>query len=281
MIPIRDDNSAFHPSVMTVTLIVVNVLVFLAELAQGPDMQRFVWKYGFVPAELVESREELRRDATENAPEEIVIDRYGRMRVDAFGDPVKRRVELPYREMVAIPAWVNIFTCMFLHGGWMHLLGNMLYLWIFGNNVEDRLGPVLFLVFYLATGVAGNLAHTFYEAGVVPLVGASGAISGVMGGYILLFPRARVTALVPLGWYWFTVRLPAWIFLGVYIIFQNIFPVLGGAGGPGRGGVAFLAHIGGFLAGMALIYVFPHRAVPRFAPAARRIVDDDDADLVI
>ena len=280
MIPLRDDNPTFHPCFMTVGLIVVNVLVFLVELSQGPDLQRFVWKYGYVPAELVSSRADLRRAMIENAPERPVVDRHGRIRVDFFGNPITRRVDLPFDDAVAIPAWINIFTGMFLHGGWLHLLGNMLYLWIFGNNIEDRLGPVLFIIFYLATGVAGNLAHTFFDSAAVPLVGASGAISGVMGGYILLFPHARVLAGVPFGWYLFTVKLPAWVFLGVYYLMQNLSGALRGALADHGDSVAYLAHIGGFVAGIALIYAFPHRAVPRFARPVPAY-DDDDADIVI
>jgi membrane associated rhomboid family serine protease len=172
---------------------------------------------------------------------------------------------------------VNIFTAMFLHGGWMHLIGNMLFLWIFGNNIEDRLGHVLYLIFYLATGAIGNLAHTLMNPVAQPLVGASGAISGVMGGYIMLFPHSRILALLPIGWYFMTVKVPAWIFLGFYIIFQNVFEVLGG---NQRGPVAYLAHIGGFVSGMALIWIFPRRARPAFARTARPI-DDEEVDLVI
>ena len=172
-----------------------------------------------------------------------------------------------------------MFTCMFLHGGWAHLLGNMLYLWIFGNNIEDRLGRVLFLIFYLGTGVVGNLAHTYFEGSWVPLVGASGAISGVMGGYVLVHPHAHILAIIPLGWYWFTAKLPAWVFLGVYIVLQNLFPATLGGREQGAG-VAYWAHIGGFAAGAALIFLLPRRPVPAYARPARPI-DDDDADIII
>lgn len=280
MIPIRDDNPTAGTPVVTIALIVINVLVFFAELGQGQRMQEFIWKYGYVPAELTESRTDLRRAMIEDAPLQPATDQFGNRLVDPFGRPLARRVPLPFDEATALPAWLNIFTCMFLHGGWGHLLGNMLYLWIFGNNVEDRLGPLLFLVFYLATGLVGNLAHTLFDSGVVPLVGASGAISGLMGGYLLLFPHARVLALVPAGWYWFTVKLPAWIFLGVYVVLQNAFPVLGGfVGAAGqRSAVAYLAHLGGFVGGMAFIHLFPHRPAPQ---QPRREISDDDADLVI
>jgi len=282
MIPIRDDNPKFFLPAVTIGLIVINSLVFLVEIAQGPRMENFIWKYGFVPAELVHSREELREEMEQAAPETLVKDRYGRVRVDFWGNAITRRVALPFKEVIAVPAWINIFTCMFMHGGWGHLLGNMLYLWIFGASVEQKLGGPAYLVFYIVTGLAGNLAHTAMEASVMPLVGASGAISGVMGGYILLYPRSRIYAIVPLGWYWFTARLPAWIFLGIYFFLQNLFPALSGiVAGEQRSNVAFLAHIGGFLAGLVLVYFFPKRKLPYYARPAAAYADDDDADVVI
>jgi membrane associated rhomboid family serine protease len=190
------------------------------------------------------------------------------------GRPIVVRQDIPVKAATATPAWVSMFTCMFLHGGWMHLIGNMLYLWIFGNNIEDRLGPVLFLVFYIGTGVVANLAHTFFEMSWIPLVGASGAISGVMGGYIMLFPRARILAVVPVYYYMYSVKLPAWVFLLIYVVLQNLVPAFGG-GGP----VAYWAHIGGFVGGLALIHLFPHRKIP--ATAQARPIDDDDADFVL
>jgi len=279
MIPIRDDNPTHHPPHMTIALIVANVLVFLLQAAQSPGAsERFVWKYGFVPAKLLTSAEEFREELPEHAPRRQATDRYGRPLFDLFGRPMIQRERIPVDAAAALPAWLSIFTCMFLHGGWMHLLGNMLYLWIFGNNVEDRLGPALFVLFYLATGVAGNLGHTFLEGGWVPLVGASGAISGVMGAYILLFPHARILAIAPLGWYWFTVKLPAWIFLGIYIVVQNLFPAYFTIGSN----VAYWAHIGGFVAGLGVIYLLPHRQPPRWARRGwGRPINDDEADIVI
>ena len=282
MIPIRDDNPRFYFPIMTVGLIAVNALVFIVELSQGPRLEDFIWTYGYVPAEFVHSREELREEMEAAAPEKVVMDRYGRVRVDFWGNPITRRAALPYEKVIAVPAWINIFTCMFLHGGWGHLLGNMLYLWIFGSSIEQRLGGAAYLVFYVVTGLAGNLLHTAFDPSVMPLVGASGAISGVMGGYILLYPRARIYALVPAGWYWFTARLPGWIFLGIYFFLQNLFPALGGVVSGRQGSnVAFLAHIGGFLAGLVLVYFFPKRKLPYYARPAAAYADDDDADVVI
>src|SRR6185369_5895583 len=134
------------------------------------------------------------------------------------------------------------------------------------------LGPLLYFVFYTATGLMGNLLHTFFDASAVPLVGASGAISGVLGAYILLYPHERITAIVPMGYYPATVKMPAWVFLGVYIVIQNLYPATFGAG---TGGVAHWAHIGGFASGAALIKLLPLHPPPLTRPGNDR---DDDAD---
>jgi membrane associated rhomboid family serine protease len=144
---------------------------------------------------------------------------------------------------------------MFLHGSWMHLLGNMWFLWIFGNNVEDAMGRVRFVVFYLLTGIAAALAQVVLNpASTVPMVGASGAISGVMGGYILLYPRVRVFVMVPLGFFLTSMAWPAWAMLGYWLLLQLVsgLTVLGQEGG----GVAFWAHFGGFVAGVVLVKLF-------------------------
>ncbi len=271
MIPIRDDNPTHSTPVLTVGLIAANVLIFLFQATMShEDGEAFVWKYGYIPAKLVNGPERFREEAQDHQLATPLVDHRGRVRV--------LQQQVPVEAATAVPASLTLVTCMFLHGGWMHLLGNMLYLWIFGNNIEDRLGRVLFLTFYLGTGVVGNLAHTYFQGSWVPLVGASGAISGVMGGYILLYPRANVLAIVPLGWYWFTMKLPAWVFLGVYIVLQNLFPALGGR--QAEDPVAYWAHVGGFAAGAAIIFLLPHRPVPAYAPPARPI-DDDDADIVL
>jgi len=280
MIPIRDSIPTHSIPYVTIGLIVVNTLIFLVEW-KG-DMQTMIWKYGYVPAKLVVGSEEFAEELERHPPTRPVVDRYGRPLGDIFGRPLVEPDTAAIKAATALPAWVGIFSCMFLHGGWMHLLGNMLYLWIFGNNIEDRLGPILYLVFYIGTGLVGNVAHTIFDQSFSPLVGASGAISGVMGAYILLFPRARILGVVPLGWYPLTVSLPAWAFLGIYFLIQNLYPAYFSAAhfGARQEGVAFLAHIGGFLSGMALIYVFPHRKVrpveqPAYDP------EKDDADVVI
>ena len=227
MLPLHDDNPTERTPFVTITIIAICVLVFLyqASLPHHSD-EAFVFQYGAIPA-LV------------------------------FG-----HATLP-GDMVALPGMLTLVTSMFLHGGWMHLLGNMLYLWIFGNNIEDVMGHVRFVIFYLACGVLAALSHALTDpSSQIPMVGASGAISAVLGAYLLLFPRARVLVLLPppfLG----TTYVPAVVVLGVWFLGQLL---SGGMSlGASGGGVAFFAHIGGFVAGMALIGFFKRRDVPLFS----------------
>jgi membrane associated rhomboid family serine protease len=152
---------------------------------------------------------------------------------------------------------LTLVTSMFLHGGWLHFLGNMLYLWIFGDNVEDRLGHARFVLFYLLCGAAAALAHVFMNpASKIPTIGASGAIAGVMGAYFVLYPRSRVLALVPLFIIWEIIEVPAILFLGIWFLMQFFSGVGSIAAGAGeRGGVAFWAHVAGFVAGMVAVLV--------------------------
>jgi len=167
--------------------------------------------------------------------------------------------ELP-PQVVMVPPAASVFTSMFLHGGWMHLIGNMLFLWIFADNVEASMGHLRFAVFYLLCGVAAVLAQALPDPGSeVPMIGASGAISGVLGAYLLLHPHARVLVLIPLGVFSQLVRLPAAMVLGLWFVLQLVSSLLTPSG---QGGVAFGAHIGGFVAGAALIPLFKHRGVP-------------------
>jgi membrane associated rhomboid family serine protease len=152
--------------------------------------------------------------------------------------------------------YLTVFTSMFLHGGWMHVIGNMLYLWIFGNNIEDSMGHLRFVVFYLFTGLVAALAHVvFNSTSTVPTIGASGAVSGVLGAYLVLFPHARILTLIPLGWFIRIVYLPAWVLLLFWIALQLLNQALSPVE-PTGGGVAYAAHIGGFVAGLALIPLF-------------------------
>ena len=216
MLPIGDENvKGQGPAFVTISLIVLNVLAFFLEINQPSEahLQAFVEAWGVVPREYTEG--------VDLAP------------------------QIPY------PIWSTLFTSMFLHGGWGHLGGNMLFLWVFGDNVEHRIGHLRFLVFYLSTGVAAALAHIFFNAdSMIPTVGASGAISGVLGGYLLMFPRNRVYVLTWGG----VATVPAIFMLGLWILMQfvNGFGSIATTPETGGGGVAYLAHIGGFIAGMVL-----------------------------
>ena len=230
MIPLHDDNPTRTLPFVTVTFIITCIVAFLWQLSFGTDMQQVVYSLGATPAIL-------------------------------FGYH-----DLP-SHLVRVPDWMTAFTSMFLHGGWMHLIGNMLYLWIFGNNVEDVMGHARFIVFYLLCGLVALLANALPDtASTIPMIGASGAISGVLGAYLLVFPHARVLVAIPLGFYLHTVRLPAGWVLGFWFVLQLI-NTAANAGNEG-GGVAWLAHVGGFIAGMVLIPVFKHKNVKLFS--ARR-----------
>ncbi|MBA3563724.1 MAG: rhomboid family intramembrane serine protease [Gammaproteobacteria bacterium] len=218
MIPLRDDNPSTIKPYITYAVLGLCVLVFLWQLSlgSGPDAQAAVYAFGVIPAVLL-------------GP-----------------------LDLP-AGVAVVPPVATVFTSMFMHGGLLHLGGNMLYLWIFADNVEDTMGHGRFLVFYLLCGVAAVLAQALPDpSSQVPMIGASGAISGVLGAYLLLFPHARVLVGLPLGFYLHTMRLRAVIVLGIWFLFQ----LLSSAGDTGEAGVAFRAHIGGFVAGVLLIPLF-------------------------
>jgi membrane associated rhomboid family serine protease len=228
MIPLHDDNPTRITPFITVALITACILAFFWQLSLGESRQAGVVAFGFIPA--------------------VFFD-HGRLP--------------PGLDIV--PAWTTIFSSMFLHGGWMHLIGNMLYLWIFGNNIEDSMGHGRFVLFYLACGVAAALVQALPNPeSTIPMIGASGAISGVLGAYLLLFPHAKILVLIPLGFYITTVRLPAGIVLLFWFVLQIINNLL--ASGQ-QGGVAWGAHIGGFIAGMLLIPVLKYRRVKFFTPS--------------
>jgi membrane associated rhomboid family serine protease len=230
MFPYRDENQALRRSVVTFAFIALNVLVWVLVQGAGSPMplMESVCNLGLIPGELT-----------------------GRLPAGA---------EFPMGEGVACltdpgmqPS--HLLTSMFLHGSWMHLLGNMWFLWLFGDNVEDAMTRPRFAAFYLLCGLAAAAAQIVAgPASGVPMVGASGAISGVMGAYLVLYPRVRVFALLPLGFFLTTVALPAWMMLLYWIGLQ----VLSGVAsiGASGGGVAFWAHVGGFVAGVALVKLF-------------------------
>ena len=233
MLPYHDENITRRPAYVTGGLIGINVLVWLfVQGAGSPDrLAASVCNFGLVPGELM-------RAATPGA-------RF------PLGEGVACVVD-PGRQIS------HVITSMFLHGSWMHLIGNMWFLWLFGNNIEDSTTHSRFVLFYLTCGVAAALMQVIARpASIAPMVGASGAISGVMGAYLVLYPRARVFTFVPLGFFITTIALPAWVMLLYWAVIQ----LASGIGDallaePGAGGVAFWAHIGGFLAGTLLVKLF-------------------------
>lgn len=248
--PLYDDNTDRHTTpFVNYALIAANVFVFVV-LQQLGSNNDFTYSFSTVPGEILTGR-----DIVTSARE-----------VSYAG----QRVLVPGLGETPGSVYLTLFTSMFMHGGIAHLGGNMLFLWIFGDNIEDRLGHVRYIIFYLLCGVIASLAHVFTTGALasqegsmlVPSLGASGAISGVLGGYILLHPARRVTVIL----FRFLTDVPAWVAIGLWFAFQLI-SGLGLLGGSELGGVAYAAHIGGFLAGLVLIKFFDIGRGNRSAPA--------------
>lgn len=222
MFPLRDNNPTSTTPVVTALLIAVNTIVFLYQITLPARLeQQFLAAFALTPAKFF----------------------------FALGVP-----GVPLQA-----ALLPLFTSMFLHGGWLHLIGNMWFLWVFGDNIEDRLGPLRYLVFYLVCGLgAGSLHLLLNSNSTLPTLGASGAISGILGAYIVLFPRARVLTLIFLVIFFFTVELPAAVVLGWWFVIQFL-SGLESLGMRSAGGVAWWAHIGGFVLGVILIKLWPQR----------------------
>jgi len=250
MLPISDDNERSQgPAFVSLALIALNVFVFLVLQGAGASTegQQFTYGYSAVPKEITTGE-----DLTE--PEPITVD--------------GETVEVP-QEPGPTPIWLTLITSMFMHGGWLHLGGNMLYLWIFGDNVEHRVGHGLFLVFYLVVGVLASFAQILADTdSVIPTLGASGAIAGVLGAYLVMFPSNRVLVLI--------IRFPVWVPAIVVIGLWAVLQFINGFGALGLeetgGGVAYMAHIGGFVAGvvagLAFRMLFNEPRHPRGSSAA-------------
>jgi membrane associated rhomboid family serine protease len=219
MIPLKDLQPRRSQAVVTLSLIFVNSIIFLYQLslpARASDA--FVMTYAAVPSKIAAA--------------------------------------LAGHHYTFAQALVPLLTCMFLHGGWLHIVGNMWFLWVFGANVEGRMGSASFLLFYLICGVGSSVAQMVFSWGShVPALGASGAISGVLGAYVVFFPTSRILTLVPLFIIWFTARIPALLFIGLWFLIQFISGV-GSLGLKNAGGVAWWAHVGGFILGLALARTF-------------------------
>ena len=249
-IPLKDYNPTRRTAVVTILFILLNFSVFIYQsylsdeyrqkpllssdlrpLAWPSSLEYYVLKDGLIPREI---------KAMGNVEIPVGTDRWGRSVI--------------FRRQV--PPLLSLLFSIFMHGSWLHLLGNMLFLWIFGNNVEDQLGALKFILFYLLCGIGASLVHVLFNLdSLTPVIGASGAVSGVMGAYLLLFPHARIRTLVFIFILVTTMDIPAAVFLVIWFVFQFLY-----AGGGAN--IAWLAHVGGFIAGMALLKVFQERRRP-------------------
>lgn len=217
MIPLKDDNPTRIFPIVTIGIIAANILVFIYQISLGPGYEKFIFAYGALPYEITHG--------------------------------------IDIGPQIQMPVFFTVYTSMFMHGGFMHIIGNMLYLWIFGNNIEDSMGHIRFIFFYLICGTVASLTHIFLAPNSkIPMVGASGAVSGILGAYILLFPHARILTLVIFGFFVRMIKIPAIVVLGFWIVLQFLNSAV--ASGSEGGGVAWFAHIGGFFAGLILIYFF-------------------------
>ncbi len=225
-LPLKDINPTRRRPVVTISLIVINILVFLYQMAQGQaGLHAIAASLGATPFEITH-----------------MTDLVGRMGYHIVHYPGPK------------PIFLTLFTSMFLHGSILHLGGNMLYLWIFGNNIEDILGPVKFILFYFICGLAAHALHIASDpSSIIPTVGASGAIAGILGAYLIAYPRARILTLMFLFIFIRLTVLPAFVIIVFWFVIQLI-SGLTSLGGLATGGIAWFAHIGGFLAGIALIY---------------------------
>ena len=221
MIPIRDAVRSNHFPIVNYTIIGLNVLAFLWQLSQGPRLEEALFLFGVVPIR--------------------------------YSDPTVSAHFTLFQQLFPF------LTSMFLHGGFLHIIGNMWFLYVFGDNIEDRIGSIRYFIFYLLCGIAAGLIHLFtnYDS-KIPTIGASGAIAGVMGAYMLLYPRAKVLTLIPIFFFFQFVELPAFIFLGYWFLIQIL---SAGLTRSDAGGIAWWAHIGGFAAGLILVKVFD--SIPR------------------
>lgn len=256
MFPLRDNIPPRSLPFVNYGIIILSCVVFVQQLRAGDRGQDpFAEAYGMVPYRLTHPGAEIR------IPERSVERFDGRLYV------VERKHVI---EPTPFNPWWTLLTCIFLHGGWLHLVGNMWFLHIFGDNVEDRFGHARYLLFYLVCGLAASLTHFVTNiTSMVPTIGASGAIAGVMGAYLMLYPRAKVVAFVPLFVAFFTVDVPAPVFLGLWFLLQ-IYNGFHAFGAGAVEGVAWWAHIGGFMFGMWLVYWLGRRNRLKPAPKLRR-----------
>lgn len=231
MIPIRDRNPSGTFPYVTIGIIIVNIFVFLYELSLGQDLGAFLHQYGVVP---------------------VKVTRY-----------------FQASDLTSIDTFFPFISSTFLHGGFIHLIGNMWFLWIFGDNIEDKLGHVKYLVFYILCGTIASSVHVFFNShSEIPCIGASGSIAAVLGAYMITFPRARVTTVVPIFFFLQIIELPAVIVLGFWFVIQFFSGTVSLTESPSGAGVAWWAHVGGFVSGIILFYVIRKLFVTK--PVRRR-----------
>ncbi len=252
MIPLYDRNRPRRAPVVTLALIAINVAVFVYEvklsLVEGEDaVEAFIDRHGLKPGYVA---------GLLSGKDEIIV-KYQRRTPWGIEPVAQERIPL-----TVVSCLLPLLTCMFVHAGWGHIIGNMWFLWIFGDNVEDRLGHVRYLLFYIVAGVLASIVHivvTLLFSGdtLVPTIGASGAVSAVLGAYVIAFPRARIVTLVPIFIIPMLFEIPAALFLFFWFFFLQLIPGLGGLGSSQ--GVAFWAHIGGFVTGFAYLWHIKHR----------------------
>jgi rhomboid family protein len=268
LIPLKDNIPTDHFPVVTLLVIVINVAVFL--FLQGPGFEvetKPVVEYGAIPYRVTHPGKDCelaRVPVSVVTPEGVPVGRAETEKLVCEGTRDYREAQREGRleHIDEAPPIVTLFTSMFMHGGWLHIIFNMLFLWIFGNNIEDSMGRLRFILFYVLGGLAAVFAQIAVDPdAAVPTVGASGAIAAVLGGYMLLYPRARILCIVFLFFFLF-IEIPALVMLGIWILLQFL-PAIGQLATPEigseGGGVAYFAHIGGFIFGLALIYLFAHR----------------------
>jgi rhomboid family protein len=246
MIPLRDNIPSRGVPIVNYMMIGICVVVFLLQVLEPEDRTSLVERYGMIPVRVLHPDREIvvLHQAPVQTPYGIEI------------EEVRKPLAHP-----AVPAWLTPLTCIFLHGGWLHILGNMWFLFIFGDNVEDRFGHAGYLVFYLAGGIVASLTHLFTNMdSVMPTIGASGAIAAVMGAYMISYPHAKVLTLVPFIIFFTMIVLPAPLFLGIWFLLQLLQGVI--ASGQAEG-VAWWAHIGGFALGMVVAAVLSRLHVLR------------------
>jgi hypothetical protein len=253
--PLRDDVPARTRPVVNYALIAITTLAFFGQLGADLDDPAVVERFGMIPARITEPSEPVM------IPDRMIErTRYGPRIVEVL------RPAAP----AAVPSLLTLLTCVFLHGGWLHFLGNMWFLWVFGDNVEDRLGHGGYLAFYLGAGVVASLAHLLANpASPVPTIGASGAVAGVMGAYMLLYPRARVLAAIPIFFFLHLMVVPAPLFLGIWFVLQ-LFQGVASVTGTMARGVAWWAHIGGFAVGAGAVWALARLGILRGAVGLRR-----------